>query len=283
MTGRYSILIFSLLVVSSTFLSARAGHGQELDPRKVLVSLSAQNKPLEQVFKDIENKTAFRFFYNASSFNASQSVSIEAVNAPVAHVLRRLEAETGLEFKQINNYFSVRPRRGVSLRAIPREPINAGIPHMAAPAPGAIRGLPEDTTFTGKVTDEGGSPLVGVTVKVQGTALGAVTNASGNYTLQAPSGSTLVFSYVGYDEKTVQLNGEMPATIVMNLSTSGLNEVVVIGYETKQKKDLTGAVSVINSNDIKDIPVGASTRSCRVRPPASPSPSRPALPAMRSP
>ena len=256
MTGRYSILIFSLLVASSTLLSARAGRGQELDPRKVLVSLSAQNQPLNEVFRDIEKKTAFRFFYNASSFNASQSVSIQAVNTPVAHVLERLEAETGLEFKQINNYFSVRPRRAAQLSSIPRETVQAGVPRVAAGTPAAIPGLPEDTTFTGRVTDPEGNPLVGVTVKVQGTALGAVTNASGSYTLQAPSGSTLVFSYVGYDEKTVQLNGAMPATVVMNLSTSGLNEVVVIGYETKQKKDLTGAVSVINSNDIKDIPVG---------------------------
>lgn len=256
MTGRYSILICCFLVASSTLLSARTGHGQELDPQKVRVSLSAENQPLAQVFRDIEQKTAFRFFYNASSFNASQSVSIRADNATVARILRKLGKETGLEFKQINNYFSVRPRRDAPAALVQIGTRSRGMPSVAMPAPSAIPGLPEDTTFTGKVTDAAGSPLVGVTIKVEGTPLGAVTNASGEYTLEAPSGSTLLFSYVGYDEKTVQLNGTLPTTIVMDLSTSGLNEVVVIGYGTKKKKDLTGAVSVINSGDVKDIPVG---------------------------
>lgn len=255
MTGRFSILIFTTLCAASTVLAAKDGFGQEPNPKKVFLSLSVDNQPLDKVFKDIEQQTAFRFFYNASSFDASQAVTLQGENVSVAHVLSRLSSETGLEFKQIHNYFSVRPRRPLSGKR------TDDTPAMVQNLPGTIRGLgwqgfPGDTTVTGKVADAAGNPLVGVTVKVEGTALGSVTDPSGEYRIAAPAGSILVFSYIGYDEKRLELGPGLPATVVLSASTSGLNEVVVVGYGTQKKKDLTGAVSVINQDDIRDIPVG---------------------------
>ena len=254
MTGRFSIFIFSVLAASSTVLAAKEGYGQELNPRKVHLSLLAKNQPLEKVFRDIEQQTAFRFFYNANSFNAAQQVSVEANNTSVAHVLNRLSDQTGLEFKQIDNYFSVRPKRSSAAIKPLTRPDASLVPVTDVPA--AIRKFPEDTTITGKVADANGTLLVGVTIKVQGTSLGTVTDASGLFSLEAPPAATLLFSYVGYDDRELKLNAQLPQTIVLTASTSGLNEVVVVGYGTKKKKDLTGAVSVINQSDIQNIPVG---------------------------
>ena len=108
----------------------------------------------------------------------------------------------------------------------------------------------------GTVRDAAGNPLPGVTVAVQGTTTGTTTNAAGQFVLAGiPDGAVLVFSYVGYETQTVAVKGEDPVEITLQASQTALDQVVVVGYGSVKKKDLTGAVSSIDGDDFKNIPI----------------------------
>lgn len=109
--------------------------------------------------------------------------------------------------------------------------------------------------ITGTVTDSKGSPLSGVTVLVKGSNNGTSTDESGHFSLDAPANSTLVVSFVGYTTQEVPINNRKNIDIVLVSSNSELNEVVVIGYGTAKKKDLTGAVASVSSARLMDKPV----------------------------
>jgi TonB-linked SusC/RagA family outer membrane protein len=112
--------------------------------------------------------------------------------------------------------------------------------------------------ISGKVTDKtNGEALPGVTVGVKNSANGTVTNGSGSFSIIAPSGSVLTFSFLGYAKKEVTITGNEPLNVVLEPSNSELNEVVVVGYGTREKKDLTGSVSTVTSSQVRDLPVAA--------------------------
>ncbi|MCF8226702.1 MAG: TonB-dependent receptor [Bacteroidales bacterium] len=107
------------------------------------------------------------------------------------------------------------------------------------------------TLVTGKVTDgETGTALPGVTIVAKGTTLGAVTDFDGNYTISVESGSTLVYSYVGYKDKEVIVTNQNVINVTLSEKTEKLEEVVVIGYGVQKKSDKTGAVASISSDEL---------------------------------
>ena len=111
-------------------------------------------------------------------------------------------------------------------------------------------------TVTGKVTDESGKPLSGVTVQVKGTATATATVDNGTFTINAPSGrSTLVFSSVGFAEQEIAISNRATIDITLVNAANALTDVVVIGYTSVKKKDVTGAVAGINQKDIRSRPV----------------------------
>ena len=111
-------------------------------------------------------------------------------------------------------------------------------------------------TVTGRVTDSLNNPLPDVSVRIKGGTGGTVTNASGNYSLPAPSSETvLVFSYTGMENKEITVGTQTTIDVQMNGTIASLGEVVVIGYGTVRKSDLTGAVSVIKGEQLMDKPV----------------------------
>ncbi|HEY2580196.1 MAG TPA: SusC/RagA family TonB-linked outer membrane protein, partial [Mucilaginibacter sp.] len=113
-----------------------------------------------------------------------------------------------------------------------------------------------DITVTGKVTDEKGEVLIGATVAAKNGKGISITDANGDFKLSAPENATLVVSYVGYQTAEIPINGRTQISVSLKPLAGNLNEVVVVGYTTQRKKDLTGAVSVISSKDINAIPVG---------------------------
>ncbi len=106
-------------------------------------------------------------------------------------------------------------------------------------------------TASGNVITENNGPLAGVSVNVKGSSTGTITDANGKFTIQVNKGAILVFSFVGYQEKQVSVNNKTGLTdIQMTTASSALGEVVVVGYGTQRKKDITGAISNINMEDI---------------------------------
>ena len=109
-------------------------------------------------------------------------------------------------------------------------------------------------TVTGTVKDATGEPMIGVSVVVDGTSIGSVTDLDGNFTIQkVPENATLKISYVGYKEQKLQVAGKSSFQIVMDEDNQGLDEVVVIGYGTVKKRDLTGSVASVKQNDIAQV------------------------------
>lgn len=109
--------------------------------------------------------------------------------------------------------------------------------------------------ISGKVTDETGDPLIGVSVLVQGTNSGTTTDVDGNFSLTAATDAVLEVSYIGYETQTIPLNGRTKVDISLGGSAEILDEVVVIGYGTVKKSDVTGAVSSVGTEEIQAFPV----------------------------
>ncbi len=118
-----------------------------------------------------------------------------------------------------------------------------------------------DITVKGKVLSGASEPLQGASISLKGGAKSAITDANGNFTITVPEGATLIISYVGFESQQVIATDQNLLTITLQPEANSLNEVVVVGYTTQRKKDLTGAVSVISSKDIADLPVGGVSQA----------------------
>lgn len=110
-------------------------------------------------------------------------------------------------------------------------------------------------TVRGTVTDPTGEPIIGATVMAEGTASGTSTDLDGNYTIKADAMGTLRISYIGYQTETIAIEGRNVINVTMKESASQLDELIVVGYGTMKKSDLTGAVGSIGGKDIKEVPV----------------------------
>lgn len=114
-------------------------------------------------------------------------------------------------------------------------------------------GYAQDTTISGTVTDNLGQPLAGANVLVKGSTTGTQTDFDGNYTIDAPSDATLVFSYLGFTTLEEAVNGRSTLNVSLEEDASQLEEVVVIGYGAQKKSDLTGAVGTVGGDDIENL------------------------------
>ena len=111
----------------------------------------------------------------------------------------------------------------------------------------------------GTVNDEAGEPIIGATVKVKGSQTGAITDFNGNFSVEAASNATLSVSYVGYVPQDVKVSGRNNLTIVLKEDAQMLNDVVVIGYGTMKKSDISGSVATINKEQMeRKIPVNVA-------------------------
>ena len=106
----------------------------------------------------------------------------------------------------------------------------------------------------GQVVDQDGEPLIGATVKVKGSQTGAVTDFDGNFTIDAASNATLVISYVGFKDREIAVRGRAVIDkIQMESDSQVLDQLVVVGYGTQKKADLTGSVSIVNAEELKRV------------------------------
>src|SRR5690554_3853938 len=103
-----------------------------------------------------------------------------------------------------------------------------------------------DVTVSGRITDASGQPLPGVTVSLPGTTTGTATDLDGKYSLTVPEGSNLVFSFIGFETQTIAIGDRSVIDVVLGEDMASLDEVVVVGYGTQTKANLTGAVSTID-------------------------------------
>jgi len=119
----------------------------------------------------------------------------------------------------------------------------------------SVYGQAQDLSVKGKVLDEAGLPLPGVTVLIQGTSLGTATDMDGNYEIKAASNGILVFSFIGYTNAKETVNGRTQIDVKLMPQSESLNEVVVVGYGTQKKSVVTGAISSVKAKDLENLPI----------------------------
>ncbi|HKK62698.1 MAG TPA: carboxypeptidase-like regulatory domain-containing protein, partial [Bacteroidales bacterium] len=112
----------------------------------------------------------------------------------------------------------------------------------------------DNITVKGKVVDENGEPLIGATVQQQGTTNGVTTDIDGNFSLSVPSDATLSISFIGYERTKLAVAGKTElGNITLASDTKELDQVVVVGYGTQRKVDLTGSVAVVDTEEMKKV------------------------------
>src|SRR3546814_18809091 len=117
-------------------------------------------------------------------------------------------------------------------------------------------------TVNGTVTDENSNPLAGISVQVKGGTAGTATNEEGVFHLEVPAGEiVLTFSSIGFRSEEVTVGGENQLTVVLESDAAALDEIVVIGYGTSKRRDLTGAISSISGDQVAAVPVANASRA----------------------
>jgi TonB-linked SusC/RagA family outer membrane protein len=196
------------------------------------VTLNVKAADFKKVVSIIEKQSVYRFVFSERKFPALKKFDLDVQDAPVKDVVNNMLDNSGYAFKEIGD-------------------------HLIVITPANVNNSSNAATVTGKVVDEKGLPLPGVTVKVQGNPnLGAVTDVNGVFNINVATTATLELSYIGYLSKIVAINGQTTLNIALEPSAKGLNEVVVVGYGTQKKADLTGAVATVSGKDINWKPVG---------------------------
>lgn len=193
------------------------------------VSINKKNVQLETVLNEIEHQTDYLFIYN-NQVNVNKKVSLKAKNQPVSKVLEELLTDSGITYSVEGNH------------------IVLGKQTMAA-AP------QQSSTIRGKVIDTNGDPVIGANIVEKGTTNGTTTDVEGNFSINAKSGSTLVITFIGYVREEVKANAGRRMEIILQEDSETLEEVVVVGYGTMKKADLTGSVATVGSEVIEDRPL----------------------------
>jgi TonB-linked SusC/RagA family outer membrane protein len=224
------VKLLLVFVLTTIFQVNAATYGQN-------VTLNVKNASLKEVLDVLRKQTGYHFLYRTEMLNQTRQLSISVTNEPLTKVLEKCFDGQPLTYS-INEKTIVLRERPVSLKQNVQQ-----------------------TRITGTVTDATGLPMPGVGIKVKGTTTTSVTDADGKYVINASGSSTLVFSYVGYAEQEVAANGRATINVTLVESEAELSEVVVIGYGTVRRKDLTGSVASVKGADIKSQGVSDITRS----------------------
>jgi len=198
------------------------------------ISLSVKEVPLETVFRDIRTQTGYLFLYSRQMLDNTRKVSIQVKGATIEEVLKLSFRDQPLAYTIVDKNIIIRRTEDSLL-------------------------VPIATTITGKVADASGQPLIGATVKVKNSKTGTGTDVNGKYTIEAAGDDVLVFSFIGYQTKEVPVAGKSVIDVILLAAESNLDQVVVVGYGTQKKVNLTGAIETLDLDDIKSRPLSNSS------------------------
>ena len=220
-------LTASFLLLCSCF--AFAGHANSQNAK---VSLNKKHARLEEVLDEIERQTDNLFISNRH-VDLKQKVSVDVNEESVNDVLKKVLKNTDLTYN-IEGINIILRRRSEK--------------H-------SLQVIQQVHKITGTVVDKAGLPVIGANVIVKGTTNGTVTDVEGRFSLEIPENAVLLVSYIGYVEREMQVGDESALSIILQEDTQALEEVVVVGYGTQKKINLTGAVESISSDVIEDRPI----------------------------
>lgn len=231
----FRIMRISMFLLFFCIFSLTAGN---VNSQNAKVTINCQNVKLEAILAEIEAQTNYLFIYK-ENVDVSLYKSIQVDDMPVSEVLSTLLQDSSISYKMEGDHIILVQKKMVK-KQLQQE-------------------------ISGVVIDKIGAPLVGVTVMVKNTSKGTVTNGDGKFTISAKIGNILQFSYIGYTSQEIKLENFKSLQIVLEEDVKVLEEIVVVGYGTQKKVDLTGALASIGAKEIAQVPVTTSTQALQGR------------------
>jgi len=209
-----------LLIVTCLHLSAKV-YSQR-------IHLSETNAKLSSVIKSIEKQSGYQFFYDSKLLRPEAKITIRIAGASLQETLQQVLKGRALTFFIVDETIILKHKE-----------------ETAVPGP--------FITFdrvAGRVTDIQGIAIPGVTVKVKNTSGGAVTDSEGKYQVTAKKGDVLIFSFIGYEVKEVTYTGQGNIDVMLSIASVEMNELVIVGYGTQKKLNLTGAINTVKMDEV---------------------------------
>lgn len=199
------------------------------------VTVKLQNASVKELFSAIEKQTSYRFSYRDAEIKGKGNVTISATNRELKQLLEGELSKLGLKYAVSGNKIIVTP---------------------AAAAASA-----QPKKVTGRVVDANGEPVIGATIKEQGTANGTITDFDGNFALDVADNAMIEVSYIGYKSQELKAVAGKTLSVTLREDTEMLDEVVVVGFGTQKKVNLTGAVGVADAEVLESRPVTSATQA----------------------
>ena len=207
--------------------------------QKTRVTLDLDNVEIERFFEEVETSTDFKFFYDHDKIDAAQLISINAVNKPLSKILRELFQNTNLDYVVKGKQIVIKNKLAESEEVVKNQITESTV----------------QESISGTITDNDGQPIPGASVIEKGTTNGVAADFDGNYSISvSDSNAILVFSSVGFASKEVAVGANSVLNVQLVEDTESLEEVIVVAYGTATKKDLTGAVALISSDELNVFP-----------------------------
>ena len=214
---------FSLLVLLFFTMSLSA----QTKERKITASFT--NIPLSEAMKQIENLTGCTFFYDAAQVDVKQKVSLDSKDEPLSKALNKMLSPIRLGFEVTNTQIAI-----FSKKAAPTGPASK------------VRGT---------VLDDTGESVIGANVTVEGTTVGVITDIDGNFELEVPRNANIIISFIGYQTQTIKYTNQPFLNVKLKEDSQALEEVVVVGYGTQKKVNMTGSVAQVDSKALESRPI----------------------------
>lgn len=235
--GRILVIMKSTIIF--LFLFSMSAFATNLSSQSAHVSIALKDKQIESVFFEIEKQTDYLFVYKKNDIDLSRKVSVNVTNKSVESVLRNLFKETDVTYAMQGN--------SIMLFKTKFPAIYSSVNETEQSKKQKITGIVVD-----KQTNE---PVIGASVAILGTTTGVMTDVDGKYTLELEPDSEIEFSFLGYKSQRIKYNGQTTLDIALSENIELLDEIVVVGYGTQKKVNVTGAVSMVDSKVLESRPV----------------------------
>lgn len=234
-----SLLLASLLAMLQTPVSAKSSMAE------IRISVDAYQKSVKEILREIEIQSGMKFVYLADHVDDDRKVTVQLKNVLLSNALETLFSGTNIAYEQKGKKILLKKIKGNDLSL--------------------TIDVPDDSyqiQVSGKVTDESNQPLPGVNILVKGTTNGTTSDSDGNYLINVPDqGAVLVFSFIGYASQETTVGNQSQINVVLLPDIKSLQEVVVVGYGTQKKINLTGSVSSVTSGDLENRPITQASQA----------------------
>lgn len=208
------------------------------------LSLNVENKSVQDVLSIIEKESSFYFTYNLAQVDASRKVSLKIDDQNIDAILDDLFTSEGVKYTINDKHVVLYKDEAKEVKS-----------QQAVKASEATRKI------TGIVTDEKGEPIIGANVVEKGTTNGTITDFDGNFTMKVGNNAELQVSYIGYIPKTVKVGKNNSLSIALSEDTKNLDEVIVIGYGTQKKSNVSGSVTSVSGDKLANLPTAGAAEA----------------------